>query len=446
MPAWRCGGVCSRVRRAADPVDTIFAVSSGRPPAAIAVIRISGARAMDAGRAIAGTLPVDRRAGMRRLRDASGGTLDHGLVLAFGAGGSVTGEDLVELHCHGGRAVIAAVETALAAMPGLRRAEPGEFTRRALVHGRIDLAEAEGLADLLEAETETQRRSALMAAEGQVSRAIRGWMADLSGLAARVEASLDFADEADVGDDADALADIVAEAHALAATIAVVAAAPAVDRLRDGISVVIGGPPNSGKSTLLNRLIERDAAIVSSISGTTRDRIDAPVVRQGIAYLVTDTAGLTDRTEDVVEQIGVVRAGEAIGAADILLWLADDPPPRADALWLHARADLPGRGVPQTGQHLVVSEHDPQSLTTLWEAIEDRARHVLPALDALPLKRHQQQLCQAAAAELETITTRDPLIVAEHLRRARVPLAGLVGDDATETMLDALFGRFCIGK
>lgn len=426
-------------------MDTVFAVSSGRPPAAIAVIRVSGPHALSAGQAIAGRLPPSRRAALRRLREGSGGTLDHAIVLMFDGASSVTGEDLVELHCHGGRAVVAAVQAALEAMPGLRIAEPGEFTRRALANGRIDLAEAEGLADLLEAETETQRRAALQAAEGRVSRAVGEWLATLSLLAARVEALLDFSDEDDVADDADALAAIVADAHDLGGAIAVVTAAPAVDRLRDGVRVVIGGPPNSGKSSLLNRMAERDAAIVSPISGTTRDRIEAGVVRQGIAYVLTDTAGLTD-SDDAIEAIGVARAEEAIAGADILVWLADDAPPRGDAIWIHARGDLPGRGTARAGQVLVVSEHDPQSTHALWAIVDARARALLPSLDALPLKARQQRLCEDTAAELRAIGTTDALIVAEHLRRARLPLAALLGHDATETMLDALFGRFCIGK
>lgn len=432
--------------RAAERVDTIFALSSGRPPAAIAVIRISGPWAMTAGAVIAGTLPPDRHAALRRLRDASGDTLDHALVIAFAAARSVTGEDLVELHCHGGRAVIAAVEAALATIPGLRLAEPGEFTRRALAHGCIDLAEAEGLADLLEAETETQRRGALAAAEGQVSRAVGGWMATLAILAARVEALLDFSDEDDVADDDRALQSVVAEARALGEEIATVVAAPPVDRLRDGIRVVIGGPPNSGKSTLLNLLAERDAAIVSPISGTTRDRIEASVTRSGIAYVLTDTAGLTDTTEDAIERIGVARAQDAIAGADILLWLDDDAPPRNDALWLHARSDLPERGAAREGQTIRVSSHSAASISTLWDAINAKARTLIPALDALPLKARQQRLCAESAGELVAIAGYDGLLVAEHLRRARLPLATLLGQDATETMLDALFGRFCIGK
>jgi tRNA modification GTPase len=228
-------------------MSTIFAPSSGLPPAAIAVIRISGPQAFAAARALlAGDLPVPREARLRTLRDpVSGDHLDSALVLVFPAPKTATGEDLVELHVHGGRAVIAAVEDALARQPGLRRAEPGEFTRRALTNGRIDLAEAEGLGDLLSAETELQRRAALAMADGTLSRQIASWRAALLGLAARLEASLDFSDEADV--DAVLLDGIRSDARATASEIAAALSAPAVDRLRDGIRVVLAGPPNSCK-------------------------------------------------------------------------------------------------------------------------------------------------------------------------------------------------------
>src|SRR4051794_2105846 len=219
-------------------MSTIFAPSSGLPPAAIAVIRISGPQAFAAARALAGDLPVPREARLRTLRDPSSGNhLDSALVLVFPAPNTATGEDLIEFHIHGGRAVIAAVEAALARQPGLRRAEPGEFTRRALTNGRIDLAEAEGLGDLLSAETEVQRRAALAMADGTLSRQIANWRAALLGLAARLEASLDFSDEADV--DAVLLDGIRSDARATAAEIGAALSAPAVDRLRDGIRVVL---------------------------------------------------------------------------------------------------------------------------------------------------------------------------------------------------------------
>ncbi|MCK8457830.1 tRNA uridine-5-carboxymethylaminomethyl(34) synthesis GTPase MnmE [Sphingomonas faeni] len=423
---------------------TIFAVSSGRPPAAIAVVRVSGPQAFAAAEALAGPLPAARHASLRGLRDADGALLDRALVIVFPGPKTATGEDLVELHCHGGRAVIAAVERSLSAQSGLRPAEPGEFTRRALANGRIDLTEAEGLADLLEAETEGQRVAAMTAAEGRVSQAVRNWMDSVAMLSARIEAMLDFADEDDVASDTAAFDAIVADIDALAAEIGAVVDAPPVERLKDGLRVVIGGPPNSGKSTLLNLLGERDAAIVSPISGTTRDRIEVPVIRDGVAYVLTDTAGLID-TLDPIEAIGVTRAGDALAAADIVLWLADVPPPRADALWIHARADLPGRGAIPAGRALAIAQTDRSSLDRLWAEVHLRAMTMLPRGDRIALKQHQRKQCALAVEALQSRSA-DPLIVAEHLRQARAILAGVLGLDATGQMLDALFGRFCIGK
>lgn len=424
--------------------DTIVALSSGRPPAAIGVIRVSGPRALAAAAALAGSLPEPRRVGLRGLRDATGAMLDRALVLVFSGPATATGEDLVEFHCHGGRAVVAAVEAALVAHPGCRAAEAGEFTRRALVHGRIDLAEAEGLADLLEAETEAQRVAALAAAEGRISRQVATWMARAATLSARIEASIDYDDEDDVRSSGDAAAAIVADARALGEEIAAAATAPPVERLRDGVRVVLAGPPNAGKSTLLNLLAERDAAIVSPHAGTTRDVIEAPVRRDGIAYLLSDTAGLTS-TADEVEAIGVVRAEAAAGAADILLWLADAPPPRADAVWLHARADQEGRGIPSSEAQVVVRRDDPATIDRLWSVLGERAAVLLPRSDALPLRQRHRRACVSAAEDL-AMTVHDPLLVAENLRRASRSLGEIVGVDATEAMLNALFSRFCLGK
>jgi len=427
---------------------TIFAVSSGAPPAAIAVLRVSGPAAFEAAAALAGPLPPPRRASVRRLRDPEdGAALDQALVLAFPGPDSATGEDVVELHLHGGRAVIAAVEAALARRPGLRMAEPGEFTRRALAAGRIDLAEAEGLGDLLMAETETQRRAALAAVEGAVSRQIGAWNARLLALAARVEAALDFSDEQDIGDDAGTARALAAEAAALGREIADALANPPVERLRDGIRVVLAGAPNAGKSTLLNALVERDAAIVSPIAGTTRDRIEAGVVRDGIAYVLTDTAGLAGETDDPIERIGVSRAREAMAAADIVLLLDETHPPAGvRSIALHPRSDQPGRtDVPE--DRLAVSAVTGAGLAALWQAIAEAARGLLPQLDRLTLNQRQRVHVAAAEQALAAAAQEsDLLLVAEHLRRARGSLDRVTGASDTEAMLDALFGRFCIGK
>jgi len=422
--------------------DTIFALSSGRPPAAIGVMRVSGPQAIAAVTALAGTLPPPRRAALRALDDA-GRLLDRALVLVFPGPNSATGEDLVELHVHGGRAVVAAVEAALGRQ-GLRRAEPGEFTRRALMAGRMDLAEAQGLADLLEAETEAERRAAIDAVEGRVSRAVRGWLDRLAGLSARVEAVLDFGNEDDVGGDA-ALAGVEQASHALAAELRGVLAAPSVERLRDGVRVVIAGPPNAGKSTLLNMLVERDAAIVSPIAGTTRDRIEAHVVRDGVGYLLIDTAGLTE-TLDPVEAIGVERAEAAIATADLLLWLDDAPPPSPRAIWVHARADVPGRLEMPAGRDVAVARSAPDSVDRLWRMIAAATEGQMVSADLPVLHDRQRQACQGAIDDLERRSDGDAVMLAEHLRSAHRSLAGIIGVNATEAMLDTLFGRFCIGK
>lgn len=426
--------------------DTIFALSSGAPPAAIAVLRISGPRAFAVAESLAGRLPEPRRAALRALHDpASGCLLDRALIMTFPKGGSATGEPLVELHVHGGRAVIAAVENALAVQCDLRMAEPGEFTRRALLAGKIDLSEAEGLGDLLTAETETQRRAAIESAEGAVSRAAASWRAELLALSALVEAELDFSDEDDVA--ASALEDIRTRAGSLAAAIGGALSNPPVERLRDGIRVTLAGPPNSGKSTLLNALIEREAAIVSPIPGTTRDRIEAPVSRNGVAYLFTDTAGVRAASDDPIERIGIARSEAAIQEADILLWLGDDQPPRADALWIHARADLPGRNERTAGAELELSAVTGQGMEALWAALSDRARDMLPRLDRLVLNRRQRECAMDCRDALERgAQVDDALLVAEEFRQARNAIDRLVGRADVDAMLDQLFARFCIGK
>ncbi len=421
--------------------DTIVALSSGRPPAAIGVVRVSGPGAFAAVGALVGALPEPRQAALRTLRDADGAVLDRALVLIFPGPPSATGEDLAELHCHGGRAVVAAVKAALIARAGVRAAEPGEFTRRALANGRIDLAEAEGLADLLAAETEAQRRVAVAAAEGQVSRAAGGWLAALAALAARVEAAIDYDEE----DETRGVGDVREEVAALAAELDEVLAAPPVERLRDGVRVVIAGPPNSGKSTLINALAGREVAIVSPVAGTTRDRVEAAVQRDGLPFLLADTAGLTE-TSDPIEAIGVGLAREAIGAAEVLLWLGDDAPQGTGALWVHARCDVPGREVAPESAAAVSALHG-FGVEVLWSAIAERARALLPRPDQLAINARQRGLVQKAhLALVEVMQTEDALIVAEQLRIAHRALAAIIGVDATEAMLDALFARFCLGK
>lgn len=428
--------------------DVIFAVSSGAPPAAIAVLRLSGAGALDAVKAVCGDVPPARRAVVRRLTDpATGELLDRALVLTFPGPNSATGEDLAELHLHGGRAVVRAVESCLAALPGLRPAEAGEFTRRALTNGRIDLSEAEGLGDLLSAETESQRRAAIRSAEGAVRRAVEEWTNRALTLSAHIEAMLDYGDEGDVDDSDAALVPIQRGAAVLAADIRALAERPPVERLRDGLRVVLAGPPNAGKSTLLNAMIGREAAIVSDVAGTTRDRIEAPVVRGGTAYILTDTAGLTDTPGDAIEAIGISRAQEALDSADIILWLADEAPPEySNLIWVHSRADVEGRLPPNDAQ-VVVSAATGTGVEALWNRIEIIASSLLPPADLVALNARQRSLSLLAASAMEAASRQpDMILIAEEFRAALRAFDAITGRAGVEAMLDALFGRFCIGK
>ncbi len=408
-------------------------------------MRISGPAALDVAGKLAGALPAARRAAVRALRDpADGHLLDRALVLVFPAPHTATGEDLVELHLHGGRAVVAAVSATLAAFAGVRQAEPGEFTRRALSNGVIDLTAAEGLGDLLNAETETQRRAALRIAEGGLRTIIEAWTDRLVDVAARIEAQLDFSDEDEVP--AAAVADIVDEIGEVRGAMAELLAAPPVERLHDGVRVVIAGPPNSGKSTLLNALTGRDLAIVSPLSGTTRDRIDASVTRGGIAFVLTDTAGLTDAPNDMVEQIGVARAEAAISAADVVLWLGDTAPSDPGHIAIHARADLPERAMLPPFCDLSVSAETGAGITDLWNMIADRAANLLPIADAIATNERQRALLRASFQHLAPDAPDDLIVIAEHVRGAIRSLNAVTGRVGTEDVLDAIFSRFCIGK
>jgi tRNA modification GTPase len=403
-------------------------------------VRVSGPRAGAALSALAGRLPAPRRAHYCRFRDTTGAPLDDGLALWFPGPGSATGEDLAELHLHGGRAVVAAILAELGRIDGLRAAQAGEFTRRAFENGRIDLAQAEGLADLLAAETESQRASALALAEGGLGARVAGWQAAILTASARVEAELDLSDEADVGEAAGQGATQGLEP--VAREIAELLDAPPAERLDDGVRVVLAGPPNAGKSSLFNTLVGRSAAIVTEIAGTTRDRIEAPVALDGVPLLLIDTAGLHDAVVDRVEAIGVARAGEALAEADIVLWLGNggDAPP--GALIVAAKADL-GEG--RAG--LPVSVVTGEGLAALRAALLDRARALLPKPGALALNaRHRATLTQVQAALAAAQASSDLLIAAEHLRTARSGLDALTGRAGVEDMLDALFGTFCVGK
>lgn len=423
--------------------DTIFALSSGAPPAAIALVRISGPQSRDALQTLAGRLPPARRAVAARLRDSAGALLDQAMVLWLPGPTTATGEDTAELHLHGGRAVVAAVESALATLPHMRRAEPGEFTRRAFVNGRIDLAEAEGLADLLSAETELQRQSAIALAGGALSRLVDGWRERVLFLSAQVEAVLDFADEDDVADLPESFTWNIA---ALKEEIAGWLTRPRAEVLREGFRVVLAGPPNAGKSTLFNALVEAEAAITAPMAGTTRDVLTRPVALAGIPFLFLDTAGLRDETGDAIEAIGVERARNELDRADLILWLGPEGEGPTDAWEIAAQSDRPGQPRKDAPRHRV-SAVTGEGLDRLRADLIATARDALPRPGEVALNRRQQLLLgDAERALVQALLVADPLLVAESLRLARVSFDALLGRTTTEDMLDALFGRFCIGK
>jgi tRNA modification GTPase len=423
--------------------DTIFALSSGRPPAAISVVRLSGPQAQQAARQIAGPLPPARTAAVRELRNPnSGELLDEALVLPFDGPASSTGEDVVEFQCHGGRAVVDALLAALAEIEGLRQARPGEFTRRAFENGRIDLTEAEGLADLIEAETESQRKAALALAEGGLRKQIASWQERLLALSALAERAIDYDDEDETLDPA-----LLRSCRELADELSAWLRRPRIEPLKDGVRVVVAGPPNAGKSSLINAIAGEERVIVTDVPGTTRDHIEVPLSLGGVPIRLTDTAGLRE-TRDRVEAIGIERAGKLVEAADVLVWLGqgEGPPQHPRIIVVHAKADLPDRSAPPEGS-IPVSSVTQEGLPSLLERVEILARSVLPAEDQLALNRRQAGLVgEAQQALASAASAQDLVLIAEDLRQSRVAFDRLTGRAGVEDVLDALFGRFCLGK
>ena len=421
--------------------DTIFALSSGRPPAAVAVIRVSGPNAHEAATQIAGDLPGARIALVRQLRHpANAELLDDALVLRFDAPASATGEDIVEFQCHGSRAVVDAVLGALVSIEGLRAAEPGEFTRRAFENGRIDLTEAEGLADLLEAETESQRKAALALAEGGLRKQISSWLEQLLALSASAERAIDY-DE----DDAELDPALLGGCADLAVELRQWLSRPRIEPLKDGVRVVVAGPPNAGKSSLVNIIAGQDRAIVTELPGTTRDHIEVPLALDGVPIVLTDTAGLRE-TADKVEAIGVGRSHNLVEAADVLVWLGDPTktPVHPRPIKVHAKADL--GGTTPSGS-IAVSSITGQGIGDLLEQVGALASSLLPSEDAISLNRRQAAHIEWAAVALdEAANARDVAVIAEGLRGARTEFDRLTGRAGVEDVLDALFSRFCLGK
>jgi tRNA modification GTPase len=480
--------------------DTIFALSSGRGVSAVAVIRISGPRAGEALQIMAGRMPAPRLGAFATIRSIEKEEIDQALVLWFPGPNSETGEDVAELQIHGGRATVAATLAALGRLKGLRMAEPGEFTRRAFENGKLDLTEVEGLADLVMAETEAQRRQALLHLKGLLGDKAEAWRGRLIGALALVEARIDFSDEADVPED------LLTPARRIVRELADEIAKVLDDgrrgeRLREGLVVAIAGPPNAGKSTLLNRIARREAAIVSPYAGTTRDVIEVHLDLEGYPVTLLDTAGIRP-TDDPVEQEGVRRARERASAADLVLWVVDAARPEADRPDLEAsapvwvvenKADLlpkppAGSSEDPTSSSKTMSNSsltkvinglattsssEPDftkneqrfdvswpfrlsaetgsSVGPLLAALARRAAETVgsgePAL--LTRQRHRQTLEVTLAALrralVEPAASREDLL-AEELRLAATSLGKLTGRIDVEDILDVIFRDFCIGK
>lgn len=448
--------------------DTIYALSSGPPPAAIAVVRISGPKAGAALAALTGRVPPPRQAAFARLRDPdSGEVIDEALALFFPGPKSETGEDTAELQLHGGRAVIAATLAALARIEGLRPAEPGEFTRRAFANGKLDLTRVEGLADLIFADTQAQRRQALRQLQGLLGDRAEAWRRRIIEAQALAEAGIDFSDEGDVA------ADVTAQARRAAGELlqelrAALADSARGERLRDGLVVAIAGPPNAGKSTLLNRLARREAAIVSPFAGTTRDVIEVHLDLGGYPVTLLDTAGIRE-TDDPVEREGVARARKRAGEADLVLWVEEagsasgESGGRPEGAWLVlnksdlvADAQVTDRGTPRSDRgpalpralRFAISASTGEGVAALAEALTRFAAETFGSREpALVTRQRQRQALEVAANALErTVSeTRDD-ILAEELRISAQALGRLTGRVDVEDILDVIFRDFCIGK
>lgn len=436
---------------------TIFAPSSGFGRAAVAVIRLSGPASRLALESLCPPLPAPRRLALRAIHDpVSGETLDRGLVAFLPGPNSFTGEDMAELQLHGGLAVRRAVLTALARIPGCVPAGPGDFSRRAFLNGRLDLTEAEGIADLVEAETEAQRRQALRQLDGALGRQVAAWREQAITLLAGAEAALDFSDEGDVDDDAlDAARAGGAEALLREIRAALVDGRRG-ERLREGFVVVLAGPPNAGKSTLLNALAGREAAIVSEIPGTTRDAIEVHCDLNGLPVILVDTAGLRE-TEDAVEAEGVRRSRLRMEAADLVLRLMPaDVPDEEDfgdadsVIDVRTKADLITGSRDGEGAGLAVSALTGAGLDALLDVLRSAAEGALSGDAALVTReRHRDALTRATdhlARVVQGSGTLAPELVAEDLRLSVRALGEVGGHVGVETILDRLFSGFCIGK
>ena len=447
---------------------TIFALSSGRPPGAISIVRVSGPQAGMVLTSLAGRIPMPRMATRALLGDAHREPIDDAIVLWFPGPASATGEDVAEFHVHGGRAVLAALFTALSGFADVRPAEPGEFTRRAFENGKLDLPEAEGLDDLIHADTDRQRRQALRQLKGLLGDKARDWRAQIIEASALIEAGIDFSDEGDVP--AELIAPAVAKIKTLLGEIQeVLAARGRSERLREGLVVAIAGPPNVGKSTLMNQLARREVAIVSPHAGTTRDIIEVQLDLDGYPVTVIDTAGIRE-TDDPVEREGVRRARARAAEADLVLWMIDaqheqSPQSGAAPVWtVRNKIDLDAVGAEspkpnqaaavgqerRLGYDVGISASRGDGIPELISALVAFARDFLGSgQDGLISRARQRKLLQETVGSLQRsieVIGEGEELVAEELRVAAHALGRLLGRIDVEDILDAIFREFCIGK
>lgn len=444
---------------------TIFALSSGRPPSAIALVRVSGPQASLVVATLAGKRPTPRQASRRLLRDGSGQPIDDAVVLWFPGPGTATGEDVAEFHVHGGRAVLSALLAAISLIPNTRAAEPGEFTRRAFENGKLDLTEAEGLDDLIHADTDRQRRQALRQLQGLLGDRARDWRERIIEASALIEAGIDFSDEGDVP--AELMAPAMEAIKALHDEIAkVLAAQGQAERLRDGLVVAIAGEPNVGKSTLMNQLARREVAIVSPHAGTTRDVIEVQLDLDGYPVTVIDTAGIRE-TDDPVEQEGVRRARARAEDADLVLWLVEGKraadPDAMRSLWksgdghrpgssvwiVRNKIDLAGGAAGPSGE-FGISASRGDGIPELVDALIRFAADFFGTTEGALVTRARQRDLLARASDclrrsLDLVEEGEEL-AAEELRSAAYALGRLLGRVDVEDVLGAIFQKFCIGK
>ncbi len=438
--------------------DTIFALSSGPPPAGVAIVRISGPDVRTGLETLIESVPEPRRASLRSVRNKAGQILDRGLVLFFPGPHSFTGEDAAELHVHGGRAVVAGVLSALSELPGFRPAEAGEFTRRAFANDRLDLTQVEGLADLVMAETEAQRRQALRQADGMLSQVYEGWRGRLVRARALIEAELDFSDEEDVP--ASASREAWEIAGAVRQEIVNHIEDRRGERVRDGAEIVVLGAPNAGKSSLVNMIAKRDVAIVTPEPGTTRDMIEVRLDLEGFAATLVDTAGLR-AVEGAIEREGIRRAEERAGKADIVMWLGDvtaemgEPPAlAAKVLRVGTKIDLIDS---ETERVRLAAEFDYLVSSTTGAGVDGllgaigllvRSEMDLGETVVVTRARHRAALaaCSGAISAAMSEDGRGLELRAEDLRRAGDALGRVTGRIGVEDLLDVIFRDFCIGK